>query len=182
MAARITVGCLAGSLLALAAAAAPPRSLNEKVLEFCKQNLGRQVGDGECYALAAEALKAAGARPQPTFKDNPGPNDYVWGKLVWVLEATNGTQTEKATAGLSVQPGDVVQFRDTKFSGPLPGGGGYTSLAVRHTAVVAEFRAGSKELVVLHQNWNGNRTVHEQTLLLPDLKDGWLRVYRPVPR
>ena len=38
-----------------------------RVVEFCEQHEGDVVGDGECWTLAAEALKAAGARPARSY-------------------------------------------------------------------------------------------------------------------
>lgn len=58
---------------------APPPPLDEdqlretgeiygpRVVEFCEQHEGDLVGNGECWTLAAEALKAAGARPAHSY-------------------------------------------------------------------------------------------------------------------
>jgi hypothetical protein len=156
-------------------------TVSEKVVAFCQANLGKQVGDGECYTLAAQALKTAGARPQHALGDNPDPGDYVWGKLVCLLEAKEG-QPVGADKAKAVKPGDVVQFRDVRFDGQREDGGTYFWNFNHHTAVVAGLKNGDRELQLLHQNANGKRFVHEFTCNLDDLKAGWLRVYRPIPR
>jgi hypothetical protein len=151
------------------------QSVNQKVVDFCKEHTGKQVGDGECYALAAAALTAAGAKLG--FKDDPGPGDAVWGAGVYTLEARDGRQVENRARGQSVQPGDIMQFRNTTFAG-----NNYSLSATQHTAIVVAAGTGGKELTVLHQNWNGKRTVQKNRFLLKDLKTGWVRIYRPLPR
>ncbi len=164
-----------------AKAEVPP--LNAKVLEFAKSKLGEQVGDGECWTLANDAVVAAGGKSSPGYRDAPAEGDYVWGELVYGVSATGGKATEDAPAAkLAVAPGDVVQFRDARFAGPRPGGGSYSMTAPHHTAVVARVSPDGKTLGVLHQNWSGKRVVGEATLALRDLKDGWVKVYRPQPR
>jgi len=46
-------------------------SLGERIVAFCKANKGKQVGDGECAALAKAALKEVDAKPRSTYPDNP---------------------------------------------------------------------------------------------------------------
>src|SRR6476469_5059447 len=60
-------------------------TLGDKVVEFCQDHKGEQVGDGECASLANHALKAADARGRGP--DDPNKGDYTWGKLVFTLEA-----------------------------------------------------------------------------------------------
>jgi hypothetical protein len=167
----------ASLVLLLLVVPARAESLNQKVVDFCKKNVGKQVGDGECYALGAAALKAAGARLD--FKDDPGPGDAVWGARVYTLEAKDGKQVEDAVKGQSVQPGDVIQFRGTTFAGKI-GDVEYSLIATQHTAVVIGVGAGGKELTVLHQNWNDKRTVQKELFRMKDLKSGWVRIYKPL--
>ena len=158
----------------------PP--LNARVLEFARSKLGEQVGDGECWTLANDAVLAAGGKSSPGYRDAPAEGDYVWGELVYGVAVTGGKATEDAPAAkLAVAPGDIVQFRDAKFVGPRPGGT-YSMTAPHHTAVVARVSPDGKTLGVLHQNWSGMRVVGEATLALRDLREGWVKVYRPQPR
>lgn len=161
-------------------AALPP--LNAKVLDFARSKAGEQVGNGECWTLANDAVVAAGGKSSPAYTDAPGKEDYVWGELVVAVTVKGGKQTTEGTGTKSVLPGDIVQFRDAKFEGARPGGGTYSMTAPHHTAVVTTASPDGRVLGILHQNWNWKRTVADATLTLSDLKGGWVRVYRPQPR
>ncbi len=151
---------------------------NSKVIGFVRKNIGKQVGDGECAALAAEAIKDAGAKALGEYKDSPKEGDYVWGELVYALEIAPTLRTESTPVGTTVKPGDIIQFRDAKFTGKA-GGGTYSSEAPHHTAVVAGASKDGKTLEVLQQNVNGKKTVAAATVKLNDLQSGWVKVYRP---
>jgi hypothetical protein len=146
-----------------------------KVLAFCTRHLGRKVGDGQCASLAAAALDAAGAsRRAPDF---PAAGDYVWGGFVTSVEAERrGVRGIPSIA--RTRPGDIIQFRNAHFEGISPGGGTYWMRADHHTAVVESVNPAAGTVTILHQNW-GRMTVKRDTLVLTDLKRGWLRFYRP---
>lgn len=151
-------------------------SFNAKVVAFCERNLNEKVGDGECAALAAQALRFAGARGRNG--DNPGKEDYVWGKEIFVLE--HESQGLKTTGKFeAIQPGDIIQYRDAVFKGKK-NKGTYNSSAPHHTAIVYKVNAKGRELKILEQNANGRKTVAEAALHLDDLKEGWIRIYHPV--
>jgi hypothetical protein len=168
---------LATLLLLGTGSASLAQDLNQKVVRYCEQNLGRQVGDGECAALAAAALRSAGAIVR--LRDHPNPGDYVWGRFIMDCEAAGGGQVGSGT-GDNVRPGDVIQFRNAVFRGRTSTGT-YTSTARHHTAVV--YRVSNDDMVftVLHQNSGGRRYVTTKTFNLHDLKEGWVRIYRPLP-
>ena len=153
--------------------------LNEAVVAFCKANLGKQVGEGECAHLASAALKEAGAKPHREFPDSPDTGDYVWGTLVFGMEFKDGKGATEGSVA-KVRPGDIIQYRDAKFSGRKPTGGTYTSTAAHHTAVVGAVSPDGKVLSLLQQNSGGKRLVTEATQTLTDMQAGWLKVYRPV--
>ena len=153
----------------------------EKVLEFCRAQKGKEIGTGECTDLAAEALKAAGAKQLGSFKDFPREGDYVWGKSVGLWLIKGGKAKDDLSEGMTIEPGDIIQYRDATFE--------YTSdgrevriTADHHTAVVKSVKKEGKELVVMHQNIQGKVGVQETTVRLRDLRDGWLRFYRPIGR
>jgi hypothetical protein len=150
-------------------------TINDKVVRFCKDQLGKKVGDGECVSLAAEALKVAEAKPQATFKDYPNKGDYVWGRLVFALEINSGSRVQKKVPGMSMNAGDVIQLRDARFQGT-----NYFLTYPQHTAVILEVKKNGSALTVLEQNINGKKIVGETVYRLDDLRSGWLRVYRPV--
>jgi hypothetical protein len=155
--------------------------LGGKVVEFCKTHRGQQVGSGECSALAYAALQSAGAKTRG--KDHPRPGDYTWGRLVVVLE--HDPTGPRVTWGKlrNIRAGDIIQFRDTKWEGPGRAGRGRYGMSFgHHTAVIARPERGGDRLRIYQQNYNGKRFVMEGTLYPADLKEGWIRVYRPVPR
>lgn len=127
--------------------------LEGRILAFAQSKVGTQVGNGECWTLAAEALKAAEAEP---------PLLYVFGR-------------EVATS--DVRPGMVLQFEAARFEGP-----GYYQVygAPHHTAIVASVRGTT--LRILQQNVNGDRTVQYGDLKLDDLVSGTMTVYQPLPK
>lgn len=156
--------------------------INARIVEFCKENLNKKVGDGDCYDLAKFALAAAGAKPEFKYKNYPNKGDYVWGEQVVLLEIEGGKQ--KLTGKLKdIQAGDVIQFRDTKFSGPKANGKGtYTLSFSHHTAVVGEVEKGGQVLKIYHQNMGGKKETLPGSLTPAHLTEGWIRVYRPNPK
>lgn len=156
--------------------------INARIAEFCKENLNKKVGDGDCYDLAKYALAAAGAKPEFKYKNYPNKGDYVWGEKLVLLEEEKGKQ--KLTGKLKdIQAGDVIQFRDTKFSGPKANGKGtYTLAFSHHTAVVGEVEGGGKVLKICHQNMGGKKETLPGSLKPEHLTEGWIRVYRPNPK
>ena len=128
----------------------PP--LNEKVLQFALDHLGEQVGNGECWTLAAEALIAAGARPA---------RGYEFGRKVEMSE---------------IIPGDILQFTSARFESA----GGFMVLgAPHHTAIVQAVR-DEKVVHILHQNVNGDKTVQSMTLDFSTMVAGEVQAFRPV--
>lgn len=69
-------------------------TINQRVINWARGRMGQQVGRGECWDLADQALRNAGAHSSNTTDAGA---DYVWGAAVRVTDAT---------------PGDVLQFRD----------------------------------------------------------------------
>ncbi len=124
--------------------------LNRKVVAFAVANLGRRVGDGECWTLAAEALKQSGAQP---------PKGYVFGRAIPLKEA---------------KPGDILQFRSARFETArerkLLG-------TPHHTAILYATRDG--KTFVLNQNF-GSKKVTTLDLDFGDLVSGSVIVYRPL--
>jgi hypothetical protein len=164
---------LPGAVLAALQAAPELPPLNEKVLAYCRENVDKEVGNGECAGLAAQALKAAGARVH-AGPDAPRERDYVWGREVWRIESRTGAPTETGSVA-DIRPGDILQFRDVKFGEK----GGFA----HHTAIVAEVVDGNLlKFQVYQQNAGGKRFVIKSTLhKFRDLQEGYILAYRPLP-
>lgn len=124
--------------------------LNRKIVEFCRNNFGAAVGNGICQTLAAEALKAAGAK---------WPGGYTWGR--------------ELIAGEPILPGDILQMARVKFKAPH-----FSRTYPHHTAVVEEVRPG--KIVVLQQNVDPlGKVVQRDTWPTSAFRSGILRIFRP---
>lgn len=171
----------AAAMLCLLAADAPKGpevpELNQKVLQYARDNLGKKIGDGECATLAAEALRTAGAKRMTT---SPA-GEYIWGELVRTV-----TPRENVTG--AVQPGDLLQFRDAVVTGRV-GRNTITWTYSHHTAIVAEVKKDGAVVEILHQNTGfarggdeERRKVQRNSLDFTGLKRGWVKIYRPLPK
>lgn len=134
-------------------AAATVPELNRKVLEFASNNLGRQVGNGECWTLAAEALAHANAQP---------PRGYTFGR--------------ELNAGETHVPGDIMQFTSCRFQSR-----NFTAIMglPNHTAIV--YAVDGDKTTFIHQNF-GSHMVTLLTLDMTTRSSGNFTTYRPVSR
>ncbi len=54
-------------------------NLGAQIVVFATSKSGQRVGDGQCFALADQALKALGARSAADFGTVTADADYKWG-------------------------------------------------------------------------------------------------------
>lgn len=157
---------------------------NEPVVQYCEQAIGTQVGNGECWTLAHEALKAtAGTAKQRGAEACMTSQSYVHGYLIYEKIASRGSQAGRSAqetpgglANSGVARGDILQF----WTARLESASGWKSAgAPDHTSVVTGVRPDGT-LVVLEQNVGGKKIVMEGTYQLADLTEGEVRVFRPV--
>jgi hypothetical protein len=162
----------------LAADADEPKipDLNRAILQFCADNLGKKVGDGECATLALRGCDKAGAK-RPSDLPKPKPplmnDDYVWGRLLEPKE--------------EVLPGDIIQFRDVEIKVVSPRLT-YSYTYPHHTAIVAEVK-GKQKFTIYQQNIGGpdkteeqTRTVQKAPLDLGAKVKGTVWIYRPLAK
>ena len=90
------------------ASPAVAQSINDKIVQYCKENVGAKVGDGQCSALAHVAFTQAGAKLE--FKDQPNKGDYVWGKLVYTLEVVDNVQKKTTVPKMKISRGTSFSF------------------------------------------------------------------------
>jgi hypothetical protein len=143
--------------------------LNRKVLQFARDHQGKQVGNGECWTLAAEALTSAGAQ-RPGYK---GVGVFDFGR--------------KLSPGESPLPGDILMFWHTKFEHKSTEHIGnktktktsWVTVGNHHTAIVAKVQG--KTITYFNQNHNGIKTVGATTINLDDRKEGTIEYFRPSP-
>ncbi|KAK9325447.1 hypothetical protein V1517DRAFT_177169 [Lipomyces orientalis] len=148
----------------------------ENVAKFVEANVGRQIGDGECWTAASEALRFSGAMPSCGF---------VHGPAMWTFDAGTGARTGDDAM---LRRGDILQFKNARFRklDPSAGGGGrvvedkYVG-APDHTAVVVAVHAFAPAVVVtvLEQNVAGVRTVQQGSYEFGDMTAGAVAAYRP---
>ena len=133
------------------AALHPGGNPGPRISAYCVKHVGQKVGNGECWTLADESFKSAGAV-------RPGSDMRVWGRVV-------------NPARESLKPGDVVEFESARFSDGIITGSA-------HTAVVVS--GGSpRQFSIAEQNW-GKKTVRIREMDLTKLVSGKVVVFRPL--
>ena len=119
-------------------------SLGEQVVSYARQRRGQVVGDGECFTLADNALRNAGARSAGDYGTVTPDADYQWGTSVSLSD---------------LRPGDVIQFRNYRYDREVEtqhtDGSSETQTEFQerphHTAIVERVGAGGA-VTVLEQN------------------------------
>ncbi|MEO8630343.1 MAG: CHAP domain-containing protein [Betaproteobacteria bacterium] len=114
-------------------------ALGNQVLSFARDKIGQRVGNGECFDLADQALRNAGAKSAAHFGTVTPNANYVWGRRVSLAET---------------RPGDIIQFRNYRYDRTIK-----TSTTIdtdfqerpHHTAIV-ETVDGAGAITVLEQN------------------------------
>jgi hypothetical protein len=131
--------------------------LNRQVLEYVESVIGEQVGRGECWDLANQALLLIDAKWDGRYK---------YGK-------------EYNPRRTAVLPGDLIQFKDVKVR-YREGNTIYTESMDHHTAIVYRvLEDGTLELA--HQNTTfSGRTVGVSKLDPTTVVSGRMWFYRPV--
>jgi hypothetical protein len=143
-------------------------TVGTRIVNYCASKFNSRivVMTGECAELAGTALVNSGVA---YTKFMGGTNvDYVWGTLKRLVTPKNNLTGE-------AQPGDVVQYRSTKFVG----GGG----AEHHTSVIKSVERNGSYLRVYESNTN-NGTIKYATEGIVDLNGltaGKIWIYRPQP-
>lgn len=130
-----------------------PETVADKIIAFSLQNMDKQVDRGECWDLAAGALKHAGAK--------------------WKAPFDFGEKIDRKKKPL--KPADILQFTNAKFQGKT-----YSSFFPQHTAIV--YKVDKSTVTVFHQNYNDKRKVDTLAINLADLKSGRVDAYRPVAK
>ena len=143
------------------------------IVAFCEANLGRQVGNGECWTLAHDALEQVQSLATPKVMTSQG---TIHGQCIY---SRNGGTTLSGSVDL-IRPGDIVQYLECKFERRQNGRLVYSSTAGApdHTSVVTGMKESMVE--ILHQNVGGVRKVQRGELVVEELVSGKLWVYRPV--
>lgn len=138
---------------------------------------GTTVGDGSAQGLVLELLK-----PHTTALLPVGTRAY--GALVYANLGNASTQQYD-----EIRPGDIVSFRNAKFSGHKGGLHSKYSMDVgkpEHVAVVIEWDGTKKKIRAVEQGRDLERgkkpKVREESFKVGDLKSGEVMVWRVMPR
>ena len=125
---------------------------NQKIIEYCKLNMGTKIDRGECWDLLKYALDFANA-------DWTAPLDFG--------EKVNYKAKD-------ILPGDIVQFKNAKFVYES----GSSMTMPHHFAIVYKVH-GEGKYTLVHQNVNGYRKLKTDDIDLNFLKKGKLTFFRP---
>lgn len=132
---------------------APANPVAEKMIDFCKKNMGKKVDRGECWDLANASLNYANAQ--------------------W--EAPYGFGNKIDTKKDPLLPGYIIQFTNVKFVFP----NGSASFP-KHTAIV--YKIIGKNITMFHQNFNNKHYVDTLTINLDKIKNGKIEVFCPLAK
>ncbi len=131
-------------------------ALNRSVVDFVQAHVGKKVGAGECWDLAAEALNNAGAH---------------WDGLYGFGELVDWKRVE-------LFPGDIVQMENVEVE-HREGNMIHRERYGHHTAVIHTVHARG-EYTLAHQNVDPvGRKVGLSAFALRDVRGGKLLFYRP---
>lgn len=148
---------------------------NEKIARWCEKQKGTQVGNGECWTLANEALKAVAEDCKKKGEEEcMACIGFVHGSMLYDHKIPNPPEPASIQAA-AVARGDLMQFDEAKFEGPH---GWKTAGSPDHTAVVVGVEG--ETLRVLEQNNGHDKIVREGAYVLSELLKGEVRVFRPV--
>ena len=129
--------------------------MRSAVIRYAQGKLGKQDGNGECWTLVDNALRAAGA-------DTSRDSKYDFGNRVSLR---------------ALRRGDLLQFEGVTFEHHNANGSWYSNSYPHHSAIVESIKG--RTITILNQNVNGNRTVQRSTINLDDQKGGTITAFEP---
>jgi hypothetical protein len=145
------------------------------VAAFGESVLGQQVGDGECWTLAKEAID------QSSHGYAMSPAGYTHGALVY--HSVGGANAPLAYND-SIRRGDILQFTSGKFETRDAATGAVRATShvgnPNHTSIVTNVSANNRIVDIVHQNVSGVRKVQPGQHNLDELVAGDVKIFRPV--
>lgn len=130
--------------------------MNRAVLAFVQAHMGKTVGTGECWDLAALALDKVGA--------------------AWDHDLRFGREVDPKRE--AVLPGDIMQFEGVEVN-YARGTSRVRESYGHHTAIVQAVKSPGV-FTLAHQNIGRGRFVQLSDLAVADVTKGVYRIYRPV--
>lgn len=140
----------------------PP--LNERIIQFVESVKGKQVGNGECWDLASEAIKYAGAYLDRSTAESI----YIFGKRVNPRKDT-------------IFAGDIIQFENIEIR-YTKNNNEHIVRMPHHTAIIYRI-LGSEHFLMAHQNRAmSGKKVGITELDLANVTIGEYYIYRPISK
>lgn len=173
------------------------------ITRWCQKRKGTRVGDGECWTLAYEALKAVadqcrsrGEKPVMASQGHLHGACIFSRSMVPSAAGTGSNNNNNSLQAAGVAEGDIMALTGARFQrrhrhGPTAqgepgpaGGGGVVSTCMmgpEHTAIITAVH-GNNVLEVLEQNVPPlGKKVQSGTYRVDELVQGEMRIYRPMP-
>ena len=132
-------------------------AIKKKIIDFVITKIGKKVGKGECWDVAAEALNSVGAKWDGNYKFG----------------------TEVNYKKDCVYPGDILQFEGVTLKYEI-GTKHYIESLAHHTAIVYEVK-GKEDLVMADQNTGrSGKKVGLSPFKFEDMTKGKFKIFRPT--
>ena len=153
---------------------------SEAIASWCESQMGLKVGNGECWTLADEALKAIAATCKAHNQEPCMPSQSLIHGHVLYTYIPSQSHLPVPAGGIpesGVARGDIVQILKARFESR--NGGWQTAGDPDHTAVVTGVEADGTVSVV-QQNVGGKKAVMRGTYNMAEMVSGEVRIFRAV--
>lgn len=144
------------------------------VASWAEASIGRQVGNGECWTLAQEAIEKS------SHGFAMSSQGYTHGAVVY--HAIGGASAPLAYND-SIRRGDILQFKNGKFETRNSQGVVVSTSTVGmpdHTSVVTSVSENNRVVDILQQNVGGVKIVQKGQHNLDEFTEGEIKIFRPV--
>lgn len=131
--------------------------LNKNMVAFVKTKIGKKVGKGECWDLAAEALNSIGAKWD---------GNYGFGKDVNYKKEC-------------VYPGDIIQFEGVALKYEIDKKKFIEKMA-HHTAIIYEVKSKEAFVIADQNTGRSGKKVGVGPLDLKTITKGKFKIFRPT--
>ena len=154
---------------------------SEAVATWSESKMGQQVGDGECWTLAHDALVAVGARCSSKSQEPCMSSlSLIHGHLVYsyIPAVSPYSEPKGGVREAGVARGDIIQLLSAHFRSK-DGRSEKWAGAPDHTAVITGVDPNGN-LRVVEQNVGGAKTVRNGSYDMSELVKGEVRIFRVV--
>ena len=132
-------------------------ALNKSIVTFVKTQIGKKVGRGECWDVAAQALNFVNAKWDGKYK---------FGKEINYKNDC-------------VFPGDILQFEGITLKYDIDSKH-YMEKLPHHTAIVYEVKGGADFVMADQNTGRSGKKVGLSPINLKDITQGKFKIFRPT--